>query len=654
MFDAPKRIGVLLNDTNSDYVKEVVDGIYAFCSEKKSPLFAFGVGEIDYSYRAFDYHQKSLAQLCSKSNLDGLIVCSSVLANHSDKKRLEEFVKSFSEIPLVSVGARIPGIPSVLSDARTGLEDILDDFVCNRGRKKFCIVGKIPGSAEANERTEIISNYLNANGRRFDERFIIGGNFTYETAMRHLEAYWDQKGGFDFDAVMALNDDMAFAAMDFCAKHKIQVPKQVCVAGFDDVPRSQLCRPSLTTVNQRLFEQGKKAAETLFFILNKKKVPDEISVSSAARFRESSTGVALDGAALSQKANDFGVEASIQIPGRTIATEWLEKKRQFYIMNDFLASEQARLNLGKFRKLFKSFAERFAISAAAAVVYESPLFIREADINESKVPDKAYVLASFDNDANLSQNLNEPPPDFTPRLSLLPPGMVDLSGGRYLTWMLSICENQYGYLIFRKGPYENLVYSMMCASFSRLLGEAWEASKAEKAVKIQQERAARFNMISKTDELTGLLNRRGFMELGQQTIDIAVVLNQGGMVIFGDMDGLKRINDTYGHDAGDRAIKAEAQILKENFRASDIVGRLGGDEFVIIAAGLDERRLAEIRENIDAACRAWNIVHNEGFELSISFGCKPFAKDMKSLNEILKEADELLYEEKRGKKNARR
>ena len=54
------------------------------------------------------------------------------------------------------------------------------------------------------------------------------------------------------------------------------------------------------------------------------------------------------------------------------------------------------------------------------------------------------------------------------------------------------------------------------------------------------------------------------MEMGQQTIDIAVVLKQGGMVIFGDMDGLKYINDNFGHDAGDRAIKAEAEILKKN------------------------------------------------------------------------------------------
>ncbi len=67
-----------------------------------------------------------------------------------------------------------------------------------------------------------------------------------------------------------------------------------------------------------------------------------------------------------------------------------------------------------------------------------------------------------------------------------------------------------------------------------------------------------------------------------------------------------------------------------------------------------EPRLVEIRENIEAACRAWNIVHNEGFELSISMGCISFDENTKYLEDILREADSLLYEEKRLKHNARR
>lgn len=649
MGDGAKRIGVLLNDVNSDYVKEIVDGVFSVCQKNGSPLFDFCVGELDYSYRPFDYHQKVLARLCNKANIDGLVVCSSVLGNHIPKERLEEYVKSFSSLPIVSIGTKIPGVPSVVCSARAGIESVLDDLVVHHGCKKICLLGVIPGSAEAAERSMIVSDYMAKQGLLFDERCVIGGNFTYEGAMKCLEDYWEEKGSFDFDAVFALNDDMAFAAIDFLARRKIAVPGKVRVAGFDDVPRAALCEPSLTTVNQQLFEQGAAAAEALFSLLQKKRVPNVIEVSSAPRFRKS---CGCEERALPAEKGADGKDKK-SLSSNAAATEWLEKKTQFHMLNSFLASGQRRLNLAKFRKAFRDLALRFDISAAAVCVYNEPVVVPE-NSPKMELPEEACVFSAYDNKRDFVQNINGEPPFFNPRETILPDGFIDFSSGQYMAFILSNCENQYGYILFRKGYCENLVYSMMCVEFSRLFSGAWESSKSEKAARIQQERTARLNLISKTDELTGLLNRRGFMELGQQTIDIAVVLNQGGVVIFGDMDGLKSINDTFGHDAGDRAIKAEAEILRKNFRASDIVGRLGGDEFVIIAAGLGEPRLAEIRENIDAACKAWNIVHNEGFELSISLGCKPFTKDMNSLDEILKEADELLYEEKRGKKNARR
>lgn len=633
------RIGLLLNDTNSDYVREILDGAYSYCLEKEASLFIFNIGEMNFSYHPFDYQHRVLTQFCKKSNIDGLIVCSAVLDLHAKKEDFEAFLRTFDPVPVVSIGTKIAGRPSILCDPKPGIQKILEDLVDRQKCRKICVLGRIPGSHEAQERTEIIAAFLKKRGIRFDERFIIDGNFTYEGAKKPLEDYYDEKGSFDFDAVVALNDDMAFAALDFCARHKIKVPEQVRVTGFDNVPRAEFSHPPLATVTQDLFEQGRSAVEAILNMLQKKRVPGEIFVETSAIFRESCVG-----------------NLSVFLPeksDRRVGTEWLEKKNQFYILNDFLISGQARLNLPKMRKYFKDNIERFEVTAAALCVYEQPFYLNEKSA-DARLPEKAFVLSAFDSSKNFIQNINAEPIAFNPRENMLPPGLLDLSFGKYQISILSKCENQYGYMVFRCGSCEALIYSMMADNFGRLVSEAWESTRAEKAAKIQQERTARLNMISKTDELTGLLNRRGFMELGQQTIDIAVVLKQGGIVIFGDMDGLKYINDTFGHDAGDRAIKAEAEILKNNFRASDIVGRLGGDEFVIIAAGLGEPRLSAIRENIDAACKAWNIVHNEGFELSISLGCKNFSPDNKNLEDILREADSLLYEEKRKKKNSRR
>ncbi len=89
--------------------------------------------------------------------------------------------------------------------------------------------------------------------------------------------------------------------------------------------------------------------------------------------------------------------------------------------------------------------------------------------------------------------------------------------------------------------------------------------------------------LSLTDELTGLHNRRGFITLSQQQIRQAKRTKKEMLLLFVDLDGLKKINDGFGHSEGDRALFAVAALLRETFRDSDIVARIGGDEFAVLA-----------------------------------------------------------------------
>lgn len=456
----------MLNDTNSDYVKEILDGANSICQEKGISLFVFNIGEMNFSYHPFDYQHRILTKFCHKANIDGLIVCSAVLDLHSKKEEFEAFLKGFGSLPIVSIGSKISGRPSVLCDPKPGIQTILEDLVTQHKCKKICILGKIPGSHEAVERTEIIASFLQKKGIRFDDRFVIGGNFTYEGAIKPLEDYWEDKGAFDFDAVMALNDDMAFAALDFCARHKIKVPDQVRVAGFDNVPRAMFSHPPLTTVSQDLVGQGRAAVESLLLMLDKKRVSGEIYINTNAIFRESSSG--------------FNADSKSENSGRRVGTEWLDKKNQFYILNDFLISGQTRLNIPRMRKYFIDNIERFGVTAAALCLYERPLYLSDKE-SDFALPDKAFVYSSFDTTKNYTQNLNAEPMEFNPSKTILPPDLLDLSFGMYQTAILSKREVQYGYMVFRCGPFEPLIYSMMGGNFARLVSEAWEASKSEKA-----------------------------------------------------------------------------------------------------------------------------------------------------------------------------
>jgi diguanylate cyclase (GGDEF)-like protein len=150
------------------------------------------------------------------------------------------------------------------------------------------------------------------------------------------------------------------------------------------------------------------------------------------------------------------------------------------------------------------------------------------------------------------------------------------------------------------------------------------------------------------DELTGLYNRRGFFALAEHQRRQCLRTGHGLVVVQADVDGLKEINDTLGHQAGDQAIAASAAVLRCTFRESDIVARLGGDEFAAVAVDADEDSAARILERLEQAVDAQNVRGSLGFRLSLSVGAAllmPLART--SLAELLAEADRSLYREKR-------
>ena len=115
------------------------------------------------------------------------------------------------------------------------------------------------------------------------------------------------------------------------------------------------------------------------------------------------------------------------------------------------------------------------------------------------------------------------------------------------------------------------------------------------------------------------------------------------------MDGLKTINDTYGHEIGDLAIKTEARVLRAVFRDSDMVGRLSGDEFGVVAPGLPAYKADVIRERFRTINEEFSREADLPFTLSISIGPIDFNAEANDLKDLLKEADKGLYEEKKIK-----
>ncbi|MBI5664848.1 MAG: diguanylate cyclase [Nitrospirae bacterium] len=156
--------------------------------------------------------------------------------------------------------------------------------------------------------------------------------------------------------------------------------------------------------------------------------------------------------------------------------------------------------------------------------------------------------------------------------------------------------------------------------------------------------------MSITDELTGLLNRRGFFSLAQKQLKAAERSGRYMSVIYADLDGLKEINDTLGHKAGDAALLEFAELLKDTFRESDIIARLGGDEFAVVVEVTDANSESIIRRRLEDKLEAVNSQKDRQFILLISLGIVRYDPYHPcSIDELLSQSDKLMYANKKGK-----
>ena len=161
----------------------------------------------------------------------------------------------------------------------------------------------------------------------------------------------------------------------------------------------------------------------------------------------------------------------------------------------------------------------------------------------------------------------------------------------------------------------------------------------------------KLDAIAKQDELTGLYNRRGFITSVEKLISDPLNNDKVAIICYADMDNLKMVNDKFGHDDGDFAIKTISNVLRESFRESDVIGRFGGDEFVVLAITGIDCDVAGIKDRIDRVTKRHNEKAGKPYPIAMSTGIYKFkcSQDV-DIYDILDRADQLLYEEKQKKK----
>lgn len=153
-----------------------------------------------------------------------------------------------------------------------------------------------------------------------------------------------------------------------------------------------------------------------------------------------------------------------------------------------------------------------------------------------------------------------------------------------------------------------------------------------------------------TDQLTGLYNRRGFFTLASRELKRAERSTSGMLLFFADLDGLKDINDRFGHEEGDRALVAAAKILTQTFRTSDIISRIGGDEFAILVVDAREALMEKLLMRLYRLINNHNARKTHKYKLAISIGDAVYDPQKPvSLDELISHADQRMYKMKKIK-----
>ena len=279
------RIGVVLNILDEEYQISVYKGVVQKAQELGVELVCFQ------QENAHITEDEPVARFPHKEyfDLDGIILITSVITGNAEFVTKADIERVWGDIPVVSVGQKIEGVPSVLIETEDSMKQLVEHLVLSHKYRKFLFISGSEDHPDAEVREQIFKKTMEAYKPWFSdlEYVLKRGYFTEVAAIRAMTEYMDETKAAP-DVVVCANDNMAIGVYKYfkinCNNPAI---KECAVTGFDDIPQAMFEIPSLTTVHQPLNEIGAKSLELMQEILSGKQVPEEVFIESRVVYRKS-------------------------------------------------------------------------------------------------------------------------------------------------------------------------------------------------------------------------------------------------------------------------------------------------------------------------------------------------------------------------------
>lgn len=636
-----KQIAVIMGAINLHNQKKLLEGMEMGAKEFDCNLFVFtnyvGTKETEESIIA----ATQVLKLPEFDKFDGVIFVPNTIHNPIALDRIVKELNSLGK-PMVSVDRKVDGMSCISIDSYDAQYEMVEHFLYHGYTRILYVSGPTIASSEARKRYKAFQDAMLSNGMIFDEGDIYEGAFTMESGVMIGEQILAE--GKKPEAIICANDDMAHGIMDVLKRAGFQLPEDVKIAGFDNDERSQLERPSLTTVDKNQKMVGYKAILEIMELLNGKDI-EHYTLPCEMKYRES--------CGCSPGIDDIlGLEDLME----EVKHKYIIQQRDTIFMADVVRGLTADFaKAAKPEQLFdimKQYVpqigvEKFYLCACdAEQIFALPERNLGRNIDVLDVSDDytEYIDVAIAYEKGKFVEYKKFPKGF-----VLPEECRTKSGGNTFVVNQIFYNNCcFGYAVCQRVG--GVVVSGLYYSMLMEIGVGLENVRQRMLLK---DAVDRLNGMWCYDNLTMLYNRSGFTYEAKSMMDHFREDDMNVFIIFMDADGLKTANDTLGHEIGDLMIREIGSIVHKNVSGEMLGMRYGGDEFVLFGGYKDkeEYKLDRVLESIQLDMKEVNDSGKHPFTLSASMGVSKWkAREISSLDDVIEQADQKMYAEKRAKK----
>lgn len=631
-----QKIGVFVSHIFGEYQYGLCQGVIAkageygfhvdiFCSTDGENLGEYGLGE------------KTILQLPNLSEYAGIIFASGTYLFEELREDIRQKLSEQCRCPIIEVTQDPVSFPAIMLDNLTSVTDLVEHLTAVHGYTRIAFLGNVPEAVFSRVRETYCKEALRERGLDIVPEFFASASYDDASISAALQQFLSvpEKP----QAIICYNDRMALTAMMLLQERGYHIPEDIALTGFDNSAMGQANTPSLTTITFPVEEIGATAVTELV-----SRIDGHEGVSPAVV----RAGISIGASCGCQKASLSHLVYEQGLVKRIAHTEeaLIQNINMACLLHGVTDIDEGMNVLEDFVRALPGCREFYL--CLYGNWNQISQHIQQLTLTEDEEIDKDTVLLKF----ALRDGVRLPECTFS-RRSTLPEYLYanTNASGVYVYSSLYFGERAFGYIAI---SYENNVINYPFIFFPWLMNiNTMLKSLCDK--RNMQLLITRLEDIYTRDDLTGLYNRQGFKLISESFLEAAERQKKSLFVAVFDLDGLKTINDTYGHLEGNFAIQVLGHALEHSVKEGDICARLGGDEFYILGAGYTKEDAELFMGHVQKYLDNYNRLHTKSYTISASGGYYITSGFILSdLQELFDRADQQMYEIKKHKKEARR